>query len=923
MPLESGQILSHYRLVEQIGEGGMGVVWRAQDTKLDRDVAVKFLPEAFSEDPDRLARFEREAKLLASLNHPNIAAIHGLEDANGVRFLVLELIPGDTLAERVARGPLAVEDALRFGRQIAEALEVAHSNGVLHRDLKPANVKVTPDGTVKVLDFGLAKPFAADSSSTSLSLSPTITTARTREGVILGTAAYMSPEQARGRAVDKRTDIWALGCVLFEMLSGRQVFGGETASDTIASILKSPPDWTALPGTTPLRVRELVQRCLEKDLRNRLHDAADARIELERCLAAAGSASSMSSIEMMGEARSTSTRRAGLGVIAATAVAGAMVGALLWSQLGPALAPTGAGELVTRLSIEIPHGVEVQAVFPSPDGRRVVYRARSAADPEGGEPVTQLFVRSLDDFEAHALPDSERATWAAISPDSRWVAYYTSNRSGGGGKIKKVALAGGPPLVLLEVPAPPGGWMDGEWRADDTLLLSLDGGSRLARLSTDGGEPQTVLELDQAQETSVVLGTASLPDSDSFLLNVGFVGKDGLQSRIEVVSLQTGERRTLLDDGYALIYLAGDLVFDTVTDNVLRAAQFDVEKLKLTGPERPLMSFSGAKSLSRTGTLVHVPGRETSHRIVLVDRQGVIEPLAEMEGTRARRVRWSPDGRRLGMILRDQERFQNDLWTYELSRGTLSPLRFREKYVDRLAWTPDGTSLAFSALTGTSGYHIYQRDADGQGEPRLIIEPSPNENFLPTSWSPDGSLLAIVRSGSDRRPDIWLLPGEEGAEPVQFLTGPSSERNAIFSPDGRWIAFDSDESGKRELYVCPYRSGDERPRARWRVSTGGGKDVVWSPDGAELFFEDARERLMVVSFRPPSNEGGAPTLGTPEVLLDLAALDLLSGLTQSYDIHPDGSRFVFFQEQVADDAPQSIRVVVNWYQDVAGKQDSH
>ena len=923
MPLEPGQILSHYRLVEQIGEGGMGVVWRAQDTKLDRDVAVKLLPEGFSEDPDRLARFEREAKLLASLNHPNIAAIHGLEDAAGIRFLVLELIPGDTLAERVARGPLAVEEALRLGRQIAEALEVAHSNGVLHRDLKPANVKVTPDGTVKVLDFGLAKPFASDSSSASLSLSPTITTARTREGVILGTAAYMSPEQARARPVDKRTDIWALGCVLFEMLSGRQVFGGETVSDTIASILKSPPDWTALPGTTPPRVRELVQRCLEKDLRNRLHDAADARIELERCLAAADSASSMPGIERMGEAGSSPARRAGLGVIAATAVVAAMAGALLWSQLGPALAPTGVVEPVTRLSIEIPPGVEVQRVFPSPDGRHVVYRARSAADSEDGEPVTRLFVRSLDDFEAHALPDSERATWAAISPDSRWAAYYTRDRSGGGGRIKKVALAGGPPLALVDVSTPPGGWMDGKWRTDDTILISLDGGRRLARLSADGGEPHTVLELDQAQETSVVLGTALLPDSDSVLLNVGFVGKDGLRSRIEVVSLQTGERRTLLDDGYALIYLAGDLVFDTVTDNVLKAAQFDVGNLELSGPPRPLTSITGAKSLSRSGTLVHLPERETLQRIVLVDRQGAIEPLAEMEGTEARRVRWSPDGRRLGMILRDPERFQNDLWTYELSRGTLSPLRFREGYVETLAWTPDGTSLAFSALIGTSGYHIYQRDADGQGEPRLVIEPGADENFLPTSWLPDGSLLAIERYGPDSPDDIWLLPAEEGAEPVKFLTGPSAEQNAIFSPDGGWIAFDSDESGERELYVCPYRSGDESPRARWRVSTGGGKDAVWSPDGAELFFEDARERLMVVSFRPPLNQDEAPILGTPEVLLDLAALDLLSNRTQSYDIHPDGSRFVFFQEQVADDAPQSIRVVVNWYQEVAGKQDSH
>ena len=919
MPLETGQILSHYRLVEQIGQGGMGVVWRAQDTKLDRDVAVKFLPEAFSEDPDRLARFAREAKLLASLSHPNIGGIHGLEDADGVRFLVLELIPGDTLAERATRGPLAVEEALRFGRQIAEALEVAHSNGVLHRDLKPANVKVTPDGTVKVLDFGLAKPFTSDPSSSSVSLSPTLTTAGTRAGVILGTAAYMSPEQARARAVDKRTDIWALGCVLFEMLSGRQVFGGETVSDTIASILKSQPDWALLPDVTPPRVRELIQRCLEKDPRNRLHDAADARIELERCLAAADSAAAMPSIETMGETRSTPTRRAGLGVITAAAVVGAMAGALLWSQLGPVLTPGGAVDPVTRLSIEIPHGVEVQDVFPSPDGRRVVYQARSAADAE--EPVTQLFVRSLDDFEAHALPDSERAIWAAISPDSRWAAYYTRDRSGGGGKIKKVALAGGPPLVLLDVSTFPGFWMDGEWRADDTLLFSLDGGSRLARLSTDGGEPQTVLELDQAKETSVVLGTVSLPDSDSVLLSVGFVGKDGLRSRIEVVSLQTGERRTLLDDRFVSIYLAGDLVLAHAGDDVLRAVQFDVEKLELAGPERPLMSITGVRGFSRTGTLVHVPERETSHRIVLVDRQGVIEPLAEIEGTWARRVRWSPDGRRLGMILRDPERLQNELWTYELSRGTLSPLRFRERYVEMLVWTPDGASLAFGALTGTSGYHIYQRDADGQGEPQLVIEPSSNENFYPTSWLPDGSLLAIDRYARDRPEDIWLLPAEEGAEPVKFLTGPSAERNAMFSPNGRWIAFDSDESGERELYVCPYRSGDEHPRARWRVSTGGGKDAVWSPDGAELFFEDTRERLMVVSFRPPSNEDGAPILGTPEVLLDLAALDLLSNRTQSYDIHPDGSRFVFFQEQVADDAPQSIRVVVNWYQDVAGKQD--
>ncbi len=922
MPLEPGQILSHYRLVEQIGAGGMGVVWKAQDTKLDREVAVKFLPEAFSEDPDRLARFEREAKLLASLNHPNIAAIHGLEDAGDIRFLVLELIPGDTLAERVARGTLAVEEALRLGLQIAEALEVAHSNGVLHRDLKPANVKVTPDGTVKVLDFGLAKPFVADSSSASLSLSPTLTSVGTRAGVILGTAAYMSPEQARGRPVDKRTDIWALGCVLFEMLSGRQVFGGETASDTIASILKSQPDWTQLPAATPPRVRELVQRCLEKDLRNRLHDAADARIELERCLAAAGSASSMTGTEGTDPLGSVSTRRVGPASIAAIAVVAAMTGAFLWNQFGPALAPAGTAETVTRLSIEVPHGIEVEELFVSPDGRHVAYRGRSAADAEGAEPVVQLFVRSLDDFEARVLPDSERANWAAFSPDSRWVAYYTSDRSGAGGEIKKAAVAGGPPLKLLDVSTPPGGFMDGHWRADNTLLLPLDNSWRLVRMSADGGEPQTVLQLDQEQETSVLLAVVSLPDSDSILLSVGYVGKEGLQSRVEVVSLQTGERRILIDHRYAVAYLAGDLILRQVGDDVLLAAQFSVEKLALEGPERPLMSVAGDMDLSRTGVLVHLPLRETSNRVVLVDRHGVIEPLIEKAGRRVGTVRWSPDGRRLAMKLYDPEKLQSELWIHEVLRGTLSPLRF-QGFISRIAWTPDGTSLAFSAVGNTGGGSLYQRDAEGHGEPRPLIELDSTVQVHPTSWSPDGSLLAVDRqSAMDGLADIWLLPAAPGAEPIKFLTGPSLVRSARFSPDGRWIAFVSDESGETEIYVCPYRRGDESPRAKWRASKGGGNDPVWSPDGTELFFEDLRERLMAVSFRPPSDDGGAPTLGTPEVLLDLAALDLLSDANQSYDIHPDGARFAFVQEKGADDAPQSIRVIVNWYQDLVGKQNS-
>ncbi|MEE8348922.1 MAG: protein kinase, partial [Acidobacteriota bacterium] len=633
-----GKTLSHYKVIEKIGQGGMGVVYRAEDTNLSRDVAIKVLPEQFTKDPQRLARFEREAKLLASLNHPNIAAIYGLEEADGVRFLALELVPGETLQERVAKGPLPVEEALEVCRQISEGVEAAHEKGVIHRDLKPANVKVTPEGKVKILDFGLAKAFEEEISPADMSQSPTLTEEMTRAGMILGTAAYMSPEQARGKAVDKRSDVFAFGCVLYELLSGRRAFGGETVTDTLAKILEGEPDWNVLSPTVPSTIRFLMGRCLQKDPGKRLQHIDGARILIDEALTGATTASAIGLAGAPQPARWRPTIT--LGVVALVGVA---IGVALWSLISPSPPPQQSlNRFVIPPSSTAPlveDGGNELAI--SPDGKHIVYLAETKGS-------RQLYVRSLDDFVATPIPGTEDA-WGDhfFSPDGDWLAFFADS------KLKKISLKGGPAITLANLEAD--GW-GGSW-VEDTIVYGSPTG--LYRVSAGGGEPETLATVDH-QRSETGYGTPTiLPGGKAVLFDIG-TNTGGPPSKVAVVSLETGEQKILLEEGTLNAHYVptGHLIYSLVPSGNLLAVPFDPESLEVTGSPVPVLQ--GVRSygngwmdfaFSPSGTLIYVPDQTYSYNLVWVDRTGT-ESLVTQEKRAYGAPRISPDGQKVILQLR-------------------------------------------------------------------------------------------------------------------------------------------------------------------------------------------------------------------------------------------------------------------------------
>ena len=891
MPPEPDQMLSHYRLVEKIGEGGMGVVWKAEDTRLGREVALKFLTEEFSADPERLARFQREAKLLASLNHPNIATIHGLEEAGGHRFLVLEFVPGENLAVRLTRGPLPVAETVTICRQITEALDAAHESGVFHRDLKPANINVTPEGSVKVLDFGLAKAWELESASAEASQSPTLTYQMTRAGVILGTAAYMSPEQARGRTTDKRTDIWSFGCILFELLAGRKAFSGETISDHIAAILKGEPEWSALPADTPPRLRELLARCLDKDRKRRLRDIGEARIELDKV--EAGDTGEVR------EPAGNSTRR--LLPLAGVLLIGLAVGALVRGWLGPDASLDNDPRPARRLSITVPTDQVVKDMWLSPDGEMLIYRARAP----NGEGV-RLYTRRLDEFEAHPVPGSKNASWAAFSPDSRRIAYLTMSPTGSGA-IKKVSLDGGPVVELLELEEAPGNAV-ANWWSDDELFVSLSNGRTLARLSADGGEPQEVVRLEAERLWG---GFTVLPDQGTLLMGVLDVQDGEISFRTEALNLESKERRVILEDG-----LGGPLRrrFLVWRDRTWFVAPFDAERLVFTGPETPL--FANRKlTLSRTGTLAYLPRFTSSDSIVTVDREGRIDLLAEIEQGRGRQLRWSPDGTNVGLMSGDNDRVRRRVWRLDVARKSLVPLPSGDAWTAWIGWTHDSNELTITLLGADGKLHIGRRGIR-PADPwtPLFAEGSPpawpeGVGTRDACWSADGSVMAFLRKEPEGTWDLWLVRTGQGAEPQPFLDTPTDLSTPAISPDGRWIAFSSNDSGTQEVYVAPLAS--ERPDQEMvRISDLGGRDPVWARDGTELFLEDLEGHLMAVSVA--SSQTAADAFGAPAVLLDLDELGLVANPARSYDVSPDGSRFVFTRREEDAAAGSQIHVVLDW-----------
>ena len=895
MSLVPGTTLGPYEIVAPLGAGGMGEVYRARDTNLNRDVAIKVLLPAVANDPDRLARFSREAQVLASLNHTNIAHIYGLEDAEGVKALVLELVEGEDLAQRVARGPIPIEEALPIARQIAEALEAAHEQAIIHRDLKPANIKVRADGTVKVLDFGLAKAMEpAGGSSANAMNSPTLSMHATQAGVILGTAAYMSPEQARGKAVDRRTDIWAFGCVLFELLTGARAFPGDDVTDTMVSVVSKDPNWDALPSTIPPGIRMLLRRSLEKDSKRRLDSAAAIRIEIDDAL-------TTSFVAERSSARSLAHSRSVGGMSAAqwTVVAGVlMVGLLLIFK--PTLPSRNASTSAPlRLSADL--GVDAKlswnnsgaAAILSPDGALLAFIAQKA----GERP--QLFVRRLDQLQAAPRHGTDDATSPFFSPDSQWIAFFAD------GKMKKVPVSGGAVVPVCDAPAGRGG----AWAEDGTIFFSPAIGVAvpLMRVSSTGGTPEHATTLDQGEVTHRF--PQVLPGGNALLYMAHNSTGTYESANLVVQRLPSGTRKVVVRGGYYGRYLpSGHLIY--MHEGTLFAVPFDIDQLQVTGPAVPVIegvtSGPGAGAqydVSGNGTLVYVPGQNLDGNAPIdwASREGKTVPL------RSTRTNWSniafaPDGRRLAMDI--FEGGFGDIWVYEWARDAPTRLTFDPSDDQKPVWTPDSRRIAFASKRGNGATsNLYWQRADGTGEVQRLTE-GMNAQF-PSSWHPSGKFLAFHEQNPRTGWDLMILPmdgseatGWKPGKATVFLNTPFVEYEPMFSPDGRWLAYQSNESGRQEIYVRPFPG----PGSKWQVSTGGGTGgttvPTWSRTRRELFYNNADRQIMVVPYvvHGDSFQPEKPRLLSPAHF----TARLRNTPYRSFDLHPDGERFALGNDQ---DAP--------------------
>jgi len=885
-PSKSSQVgkqLGSYKIVSMLGAGGMGEVYQARDSKLNREVAIKVLPAAFVHDAERLSRFQREARMLASLNHPNIATIYGLEQSEGVHYLVMELVPGHTLAERVSSGALKIEEALKVAAQIAEALEAAHEKGVIHRDLKPANVKVTPEGRAKVLDFGLAKALAGDS-GVDLSIAQTLTAMGTEEGRILGTPAYMSPEQARGKPVDRRTDIWAFGCVLYELLTGRQAFHGDTLSDMIGSILEREPDWQALPHLTPGKIRDLVRRCLQKDKNLRVQAAGDARIEINEALAAPATISS-DVLQVRGRTLWRWALVAGLACV----VVAAIVGFAVWNLKPAPVRP------VTRTVITLPSGdqlaaLDLPAIAISPDGTQLAYVAS-----RGG--MQQIYLRFLDSLEARPLAGTEGANTPFFSPDGQWLGFFAGN------SLKKISVTGGAPLTLANMAEPRGA----SWAAGGIIVYSPGVSSPLLKISDAGGvsKPVTHLEKDEGWQ----YWPEVLPDGKAVLFQTA-----SSNSGIVMHSLATSERRDVIPGGTFPRYAASEHLIYAQEGNLM-AAPFDLQRLQVTGAAVPVIEgvlslpTNGATQygVSSSGALVYIPGRPTGARsLVWVSRNGTAQILpAPPRNYQNPRV--SPDGRRVAVSITEQD---TQTWLYDFARDTLTRLTFGGILNKLPAWTPDGKRIAFTS-DREGPENIFWQLADGSGGLERLT--TSDRDQAPRSFSPNGQLLAFVERDPNTGFDIWVLrlsdpsAGSGQSRKAQpFLKTPFTESAPNFSPDGHWLAYVSDESGRKEIYVQPYPG----PGGKYQIPTDDGSEPVWNPNGRELFYRSGDKMMAVDVVMQPSF-----SVGKPRMLFQGAYLRAF-GAQPMYDVSPDGQRFLMIRPSEQTISLTQIVVVQNWFEEL-------
>jgi len=808
---EIGQIISHYRVIEKLGQGGMGEVFLAHDTSLDRKVALKFLPDIFSGDPERLARFEREAKLLASLNHPNIATIYGLEQAEGKRFLAMELVEGETLAQQIERGPLPVDDALEVCLQIAEGLEAAHEKGVIHRDLKPANVKITPEGKVKILDFGLAKAFQGDSPAADASKSPTLTDQMTRPGVILGTAAYMAPEQAKGRAVDKRADIWAFGCILYECLTGKRPFEGETITETLAAILKVEPDWKAMPVAVPWRVKDLVHRCLEKNAQERLHDIADARIEIMHgVLAVPGVEESIA----LAPVRWRILPWLVAVVMTLTAAAFALRG-----LLPPAKTSLQRRYFVVPLPEPDNSPSNFLKLAISRDGTQLAYAS--------GSPSGLLYHKRLNEWDFKPVPGTEGARDPFFSPNGEWLGFSA------GGRLIKVPVAGGPQIPLTETIGP--NILGERWETDDFILFQPDYDRGIAYVPASGGTWEFILRPDPKKNERGLLCPQRLPLED-LLLFTAFTGDIASFNEGRIAVGRPGnspERWDLTGGTYGRYLPTGHLVY--AYDGKLMAAPLDLARRSLArqavevldGIKMYPMSAVAEFAISDIGDLLYIQGGMVKGRdsFVLFDLNGnkeiISPPRSENESHIMQSLRFSPDGLQIAVAM---AKANDDIHIYDRVNKTLTRCTFEKGDEQVPVWVPpEGKRLVYASLSGQNA-RMYIKDLDRSGSPEPIFHD--NNPRYPSSITPDGKVLAFVENNPKTRWDIWTGPIGNAGQAKPFLNSEHSEGFPAFSPDGQWIAYQSDKSGQRQVYLARFPDGsNEKP-----VSQDGGTEPRWARD---------------------------------------------------------------------------------------------
>ena len=857
----------------------------------ERSAASSYLPEAFADDPDRLARFQREAQVLASLNHPNIAAIHGLEDSGDTKALVLELVEGPTLADRIAKGPIPLDEALPIAKQIAEALEAAHEAGVIHRDLKPANIKVRDDGTVKVLDFGLAKALDPNPEDDP-SQSPTLTAAATQMGVIMGTAAYMSPEQARGKTVDKRTDIWAFGVVLLEMLSGRTVFEGEDVSMTLSSVLQREPDWSHLPVAVSPSLSVFLRRCLEKDPKQRVHDVADVRLAMEGAFE-----TTVNQPSVVVDARNLQVWQRPAAVSLIALVVAIVTGVAVWSLTRPAPAPRP----VTRALLTPPpsNPLDIRPggnVTLTPDGSRVVYRG--LVDGRG-----RLFVRRLAELEATVLTGLVADPLNPfVSPDGNWIGF-----SDGLGGLQRVSIRGGPAVTIAASRAAPRG---ASWGTDDTIIFATSATeSGLLRVPMGGGELEVLTTPDAERGELNHVFPEILPGGQTVLFTILATG--GLQNaQIAVLSLESGDYDLLVPGGSNPRYVpTGHIVYGV--GGTLRAVGFDLDSLTVTSEPVPvvdevLMGPRGAANfaVAQDGSLVYVRGDRLRRvgvvSLVWVDRNGREESLpSESRGYFEPSL--SPDGARLATRVLDDEG-GNDIYVYDIVRNSFTQLTFGDADDCCPLWTPDGRRIVFTSNRSETA-DLFVKNADGTGEVERMTES--DDRQIAYAWSADGDTLVLTNGG-----DVHTWSPNNGLTSMPLLQTGFTKNRPSLSPDERWIAYDSDEDGASNVYVQPF---PDVSGGKWKVSTEGGINPVWSPDGGELFYVsgDAMMVAPITSDQPFRH-------GTPEVVFE-GRNDSVS-LFRFFDLSPDGKRFLVSKPPgvETDDAavPLDLVLVQNWLEEL-------